>query len=76
MRECCLVHRGYLSCLPNDFWEMHKCILIFAATCQLHLLALPEVYVAKVRRETQAIAESPTEPLLFSLFPSVAITLN
>lgn len=43
---------GYLSCLPNDFWEMHKCILIFAPMCQLHLPALPEDQEAKVCRET------------------------
>lgn len=58
MRERCLVRRGYLSCLPNDFWEMHKCILIFAAMCQLHLPALPEDQEAKVCRESLAVSES------------------
>lgn len=42
--------------------------------CQLHLQALPEVSVAKVRMETQAVFESPTEPLLFSFFPPVTNT--
>lgn len=66
MRERCLVHRGYLSCSPNDFWELQKCIFIFAARRQLRLLALCQDYEAKLCKETQAVSESPTERLLFS----------
>lgn len=68
VRECCPVHGGYLSCSPNDFWEMQKCIFISAARRQLCLLALRQDCEAKLCKETQAVSESPTERLPFFFF--------